>query len=215
VILNGGNATLSARLLEDDGPAVVGRTVNFTLGAQACNGVTNASGVASCGVPVSSALGPQTVTSNFAGDAFYLPSSDSDSVIVFAFPSKGAFVIGDTSAGAAGTKVWWGSKWATVNALSGGAAPSAFKGFAENPTLPVTSPPATCSVPWTSSPGNSGAPPSTVPAYMGVIVSGSVSKTGSSISSTSTRIVVVQPDAGYGPSPGKPGTGTIVAVYCP
>ena len=42
VILNGANATLSARLLEDDSPPVIGRTVNFTLGAQACSGVTNA-----------------------------------------------------------------------------------------------------------------------------------------------------------------------------
>jgi FtsP/CotA-like multicopper oxidase with cupredoxin domain len=215
VILNGGSLTLSGRLLEDDGPAVAGRTVNFAIGAQACSGVTNAGGIASCSVVVSSALGPQTVTSTFAGDAFYLPSSDSDSVIVFAFPAKGAFVIGDTSAGGAGSQVWWGSDWAKVNALSGGAAPSAFKGFAENPSLPSTSPPAMCSVPWTSSPGNSGAPPATVPAYMGVLVSGSVSKAGSSISSTSTRIVVVQPDAGYGPSPGKGGKGTIVAVYCP
>ncbi len=34
VILNGANATLSGLLLEDDGPPVVGRTVNFTLGAR-------------------------------------------------------------------------------------------------------------------------------------------------------------------------------------
>ena len=84
------NATLSGRLLEDDGPPVIGRTVDFTLGAQACSGVTDASGVASCTVAVSSALGTSIpITANFAGDAFYLPSSDTATAIVFAFPSQG------------------------------------------------------------------------------------------------------------------------------
>ena len=46
------------------------------------------------------------------------------------------------------------------------------------------------------------------------MVASGVSKNGSTIGGTITKIVVVQPNAGYGPSPGKPGTGTIVAVYC-
>ena len=39
-------------------------------------------------VPPSLGLGPQTVSASFAGDAYYRPSSDSESVIVFAFPSS-------------------------------------------------------------------------------------------------------------------------------
>jgi hypothetical protein len=124
-------------------------------------------------------------------------------------------VIGDGGSAVGASVKWWGADWAKTNVLSGGAAPSAFKGFAENPNLPTSTPPGSCSAPWTSSPGNSGAPPATVPTYMGVLVSSNVGKTGSNISAASTRIVVVNVGAGYGPSPGKPGSGTVVAVYCP
>ena len=216
VILNGSNATLSGRLLEDDGPPVIGRTVNFTLGAQACSGVTNPSGIASCTVAVSSALGTSIpITANFAGDAFYLPSSDADTAIVFAFPSKGVFLVGDTSAASGGVVEWWGHSWSNNNVLSGGSAPSAFKGFGLDVALPTTSPPAVCGVPWSTAPGNSPAPPDTVPAYMGVLVSSAASKTGSSISGNTTSIVVVQVDPGYAGNPGKPGKGTVIATFCP
>jgi FtsP/CotA-like multicopper oxidase with cupredoxin domain len=216
VILNGSNATLSGRLLEDDGPPVIGRTVSFTLGAQACSGPTNASGVASCTVAVSSGLGTSIpITANFAGDAFYLPSSDADTAIVFAFPSKGVFLVGDTSAASGGVVEWWGHSWSNNNVLSGGSAPSAFKGFGLDVALPTTSPPAVCGVPWSTGPGNSPAPPGTVPAYMGVLVSSAASQTGSSISGNTTSIVVVQVDPGYAGNPGKPGKGTVIATFCP
>jgi hypothetical protein len=216
VILNGANATLSAQLLEDDSPPVIGRTVNFTLGAQACSGPTDGAGIASCTIAVSSALGASIpITANFAGDAFYLPSSDADTAIVFAFPSKGAFVLGNVSAASGGAVQWWGSQWAKDNVLGGGSAPSAFKGFAENVTLPTSTPPASCGAPWTSGPGNSGAPPGTVPSYMGVLVSSSITKSGPTINGNTTSIVVVEVAPGYGPSPGKAGTGTVIATYCP
>ncbi len=215
VILNGSNATLSGLLLEDDTPPVVGRTVSFTLGAQACSGVTNAGGVASCVVPVASALGSVPITAAFAGDAYYLPSSDADTAILFAFPSRGVFVAGDTSAAVGSGVNWWGHSWATNNALTGGAAPSAFKGFASTVTLPTSTPPASCGSAWTTQPGNSSAPPDTVPQYMGVVVSSSISQSGASIGGNTTSIVVVQTQPGYASSPGKPGTGTVIAVYCP
>jgi hypothetical protein len=214
VILNGASATLSGLLLEDDGPPVVGRTVDFTLGAQACSGVTNAGGTASCVIPVASVLGSVPITANFAGDAFYLPSSDTDTAIVFAFPSRGVFVIGDTSAAAGGPQNWWGHSWAQ-NALSGGPAPSAFKGFAATVSLPTSSPPAVCGSPWTTGPGNSPDPPGTVPQYMGVVVSSATTKSGNVISGNTTQIVVVNVQPGYDANPGHPGTGTIVAVFCP
>ena len=49
---------------------------------------------------------------------------------------------------------------------------------------------------------------------MGVVVTGEVSKSGSTISGTGLHIVVVKVDAGYAPDPADHGTGTIVAVYC-
>jgi hypothetical protein len=50
---------------------------------------------------------------------------------------------------------------------------------------------------------------------MGVIVTSEVSKSGSTISGPISRIVVVTPDPGYAPNPGHPGTGTVVATFCP
>jgi FtsP/CotA-like multicopper oxidase with cupredoxin domain len=216
VILNGSSATLSGQLLEDDGPPVVGRTVDFTLGAQGCSGPTNASGIASCSVAVNSGLGTSIpITANFAGDAFYLPSSDADTAIVFAFPSKGVFVVGNTSAGSGGVVEWWGHSWSSNNVLTGGAASPSFKGFALDVALPTTTPPAVCGVPWSTGPGNSEAPPDSVPEFMGVLVSGNTTKSGSTISGTTASIMVVAVDPGYAGNPGQPGRGTVIATYCP
>ena len=57
-------------------------------------------------------------------------------------------------------------------------------------------------------------PPATVPAYMGVLVSSKVSKSGSTISGDAKSIVVVKTDPGYAPNPGHAGTGTVVAAFC-
>jgi hypothetical protein len=95
--------------------------------------------------------------------------------------------------------------------LSGGPAPDSFKGFASNIS---TNPPA-CSDSWTSRPGNSSRPPDTIPPYMGVVVSSSISQSGSTISGDAPEIVVVRANPGYRRDPGHPGTGTVVAVYCP
>ena len=219
ILANASSLTVSATLLEDGSvpPSPSGQTVTFTLGAQSCSGTTDASGNVSCTIsPVSSQLGNQTVTSVFAGDAYYLPSSDSDQVVVFAFPSRGAFTLGDLTAAGAGsnTVTWWSHSWSSLNSLSGGQAPASFKGFASDVTLPSMSPPELCGTTFTARPGNSGNPPDTVPEYMGVLVASSVSQSGSTINGTWGSIVVVHTDAGYGPNPGHPGTGTIVATFC-
>jgi FtsP/CotA-like multicopper oxidase with cupredoxin domain len=215
VILGGATATLSAVVLEDDGPPVVGRIVDFTLGVQACSGATDGSGIASCSIAVGSPLGPVPITATFAGDAYYLGSADADTAIVFAFPSNGAFVVSDTSAISGGNVEWWGHSWSDANVPSGGAAPPAFKGFTENVTLPTSTPPASCGSAWSTTGGNSATPPGTVPQYMGVLVSSSISKDGATIGGNTTSIVVVSVQPGYAANPGNPGTGTVVAVYCP
>ena len=222
VIANGGTATMSALLLEDGNPAkpVANRTVTFTLGSgssiQMCSGVTTSSGIAICLIgPVAQPLGPGVVGSAFAGDtappAFYLGSSANATTIVFAFLDSGAMVVGDQTAAIGGPAAFWGSDWSITNQMSGGAAPSAFKGFASNP---ATQPP-TCGIAWTSAQGgNSPKPPATVPSYMGVLVATNVTQSGSTMSGDVLSIIVVQTNAGYSPTPGHPGTGTILAQFC-
>lgn len=218
VILQGsGGATLSARLLEEGDPnvPVAGRTLTLGLGGESCTATTGADGTGSCTVTPSGTLGEQELTSTFAGDAFYEPSSDSgDTAIVFAFPSRGAFAIG-SGADRSGTVTWWDDEWSAANPLAGGLAPTSFKGFASTvDALPTTSPATACGTSFTTRPGNSPPPVTDVPSYMGVLVTDRVTKSGSTISGTFSKIVVVRTDEGYAPSPGHPGTGRVVATFC-
>jgi Bacterial Ig-like domain (group 3) len=214
VIANNTTAHLSGVLLEDGTVPIVGRTVDFTLGtggtAQTCSGVTDAAGIAACTIfPVNQPPGPGVVAANFAGDAFYLPSFASQATIIFAFLDHGSFVVGDETD--TGSVEFWGHSWSRDNVLSGGPAPDSFKGFA---SAISTNPPA-CGDTWTSRPGNSSNPPDTIPPYMGVVVSSSITQSGSTISGDAPDIVVVRTNPGYRRDPGHPGTGTVVAVYCP
>jgi len=52
------------------------------------------------------------------------------------------------------------------------------------------------------------------PGATGDPVRAAVTKHGSSIGGTITKIVVVITAAGYAANPGHPGTGTVVAAYC-
>jgi Bacterial Ig-like domain (group 3) len=217
--VNGQPVTLSGVLATDDpaaGTPLGGKLVTFTLGsggsAQSCSGTTNASGAASCQIAsVSQAAGAVPVAASFAGDTFYQAASATSSVDVFVPPATGAFVIGDKSAGSPtiGKAVnFWGSQWAKNNSFSGGSAPSAMKGFADSPKS------LSCGDTWTTDPGNSSSPPTSLPSQINVIVSSKVTKSGSKISGTILHIVVVQVGPGYGPAPGQPGNGTIVGTIC-
>ncbi len=132
-----------------------------------------------------------------------------DACTAFQFPSGGLFVVGDLVSLAGGSTVnFWGSQWAQNNPLTSGAAPNAFKGFEDGTTT------LTCGGTWTSKPGNSSNPPATVPQFMGVIVSSSIQKNGSTISGNVKKIIVIQTNPGYGPAPGKVGTGKVIAIFC-
>ncbi len=136
---------------------------------------------------------------------------------MFAFPSRGAFTLGDKTVAAATattTVTWWADNWNQLNSLSGGTAPSADKGFAGTVTLPTTTPPAACGSAWATTGGNSPPPTSGVPSYMGTLVTSKVTKTGSGISGNTVHIVVVKTNPGYQPNPLDHGTGVIVATYC-
>ena len=134
-----------------------------------------------------------------------------------AFPSRGAFVLGDlTVAGATPTTsvTWWAEDWTRLDQLSGGRAPASFKGFAATVSLPTSTTPGSCGSSWSTTPGNSPPPTADVPSYMGALVAGAVRKSGSSIAGNTVHIVVVKTAAGYSPDPAGHGTGTIVAMYC-
>jgi uncharacterized repeat protein (TIGR01451 family) len=217
VIANGQPVTLTATVLEDGTtPPSPSVTATLSVDGQSCSGTSDPIGVVSCTIPlVSVPLGPQPLAAVFAGNAYYLPSSDtSKTATVFGFLQHGAFVLGNTTVALATpttTVTWWASTWSTLNELTGGS-PASFKGFAATTS---TKPPA-CTATWTTKPGNSSKPPAAaaIPAYMGVIVSKSITKSGTTISGHIAQIVVVKTDPGYEPNPGHAGTGTIVANYC-
>jgi len=131
------------------------------------------------------------------------------SQIVYGYPAgvSGAFVIGDINAVVGKEVTFWGARWAKSNSLSGGRAPSAFKGFADSIPRPPSSGGA-----WTANPDNSSEPPKSIPSYMAVIVSSSITESGSKISGNVSQMVVVQTAPGYKPNPGHSGTGTVVAI---
>jgi hypothetical protein len=115
------------------------------------------------------------------------------------------FVIGDGNA-AVGTHVtFWGAQWAKDNSVSGGTAPSAFKGLA------LSTDATNCL--FSSGPGNSVDPADALPAGdVAVLVASSIVKSGSTISGTFVGMVAVQPDPGYASDPGHAGTGAVVGV---
>jgi Tol biopolymer transport system component len=214
LITFGRGAVLSAVMKSEDTAHsdLSGKEVTFTLGSgsggQSCTGTTDAGGNAGCIIsPVTVPIGPATVTMNFAGDSFYNPSTDSESVIIFAFLDHGSFVIGDQAAAVNTTVTFWDAQWSNANAMSSGPAPTSFKGFADT----ISATPAGCGETWTT-PGNSSSPPDTVPAYMAVVASSSIYQSGGVIEGNIDKLVVVITDPGYSPAPGHRGTGTVVGV---
>lgn len=209
VIANNHATTFSATLKEDGTTSIVGRTITISIGSQSCSaGPTDATGTASCSVTLNQALGPGTISASFAGDGFYLPSSTSEGVTVFAFLARGAMAIGNLNAAVGSSVTFWGAQWSTLNSLSGGPAPSGMKGYADGSSQ-------SCGAAWTGDTGTSGDPPSSVPSYMGVVVSSTITMQGSTLLvGDAPMIVVVRTNPGYGPAAGQAGTGTVVAVFC-
>jgi uncharacterized repeat protein (TIGR01451 family) len=232
ILVGASGAALDAQLQEDgandddgDGGNAapdLGRAMTLSLGSKSCSALTDMAGHAQCTIPLSQlstiGLGPKTVGASFAGDSKYKPSSASASAIVFAFPSRGAFTLGDTTAATAGSSTvnWWNANWYLLNRVSGGQAPASDKGFAGTVTsLPTGgSQPTACTGTWTTTGGSSPPPTSGVPSYMGVLVTSAVTKNGSIINGNFVHIVVVRVNPGYSPNSGGVGSGTIVATYC-
>ncbi len=145
-------------------------------------------------------------------DVVGLLDSPDSLALLFEPSAGGAFVIGDEANHAAGDRVnFWGAQWAKNNPVSGVAARgrNSFKGFANTPALPQ------CGDVWTSRPGNSSKPPTgPLSAAMRVIVTDRVTKKGPVLSGIVDKILVVKPEAGYGPNPGHRGFGEVLSVVC-
>jgi len=54
---------------------ILGVTLTFTLGTQSCSSPTDINGQASCAITLNQVPGPYTVTTNFAGNGLFLPST--------------------------------------------------------------------------------------------------------------------------------------------
>jgi hypothetical protein len=178
-------------------------TVQFKVDGVNFGGpVAVVAGQASSASTTTLALGPHIITAVYSGDSTHLGSTGAMNQLVYGIPANGAFVIGDEEALVGAQVTFWSSQWTQNNDLSGTDANNAFKGFANNVT----------SATWTTSTGNSSNPPSTIPAYMIVLVTSTSTKSGATISGNIVGRVIVHTNAGYAANPGHAGTGTIVAV---
>jgi len=155
-----------------------------------------------------------TITATYKGDSTHEISKGTTTVIVISPTAlaHGSFVIGDQNATIGNVVTfsdveWWGSNWWKENSLSGGRAPSDFKGFAESSPSPPT-----CGETWTTNTGNSSGPPATVPEYMEVIGASKITQSGSTVTGNAPKLAVVKTNPGYLPDPGHKGTGKVVAV---
>jgi len=180
-----------------DGSAPAPGTVSGTAGSYSVNGTHSYA-----------TTGPETVKVTIADDGGASASAASQ-FLIYGTAQGGNFVVGDRNA-AVGTNVtFWGSQWSKLNKLSHGTAPSAFKGFETTP------PRATCGTTWNTGTGNSPPPPAgPLPNYMLVVVTSTVTTSGSTISGDTVHLVVVKVNPGYGPDPSQAGTGSVVAVVC-
>jgi len=167
---------------------------------------SNGSGFNVSGSHTYSAVGSYTIKTYIA-DVGGSTANATSTLQGYSYVAGGGFTIGDQSAGVGSNVTWWGSQWSTANKLTGGTAPSGFKGFENSAANP------TCGTNWTSSGGNSPPPANTVPQYMATIVTSKVSTSGTSkYNGNTVKMVVVKTNAGYNPNTGSAGTGTVVAV---
>jgi Bacterial Ig-like domain (group 1) len=210
----GTTATVQATFTNSCGQPLQNVGVTFTVPSGPNAGrtfpaTTDANGVAT--ITYSSLMtGTDRLAAAVINMAGTIPSSNTVTVTwvaVFA-PGGGSFVISDLKDVTGGSVYWWGAQWWKQDHLRIGLAPAAFKGFEKSNLSPW------CGQPWTTRPGNSPKPPRSVSSLMAVIVSSHITKRGSVISGNILHIVVVQTNPGYGPNPGHPGTGTIVATLC-
>jgi RHS repeat-associated protein len=221
-VAGGGAQPVSARLVDDDGQPLAGRTVTFRLGTAVAEAVTGADGTATASLSVPNlATGTARLEAAFSGDAWYRASSAASTVLV-AQPTSFVIWGGNTPGLRLGERVqFWGAQWSRQVRGGDYADQADFKGWSNAPLPPrlcqpnahTTGTPRLDASCWTSKPGNSN-PPAKLGNYIQVIVSTSIAKNGSTIYGNIAATVVLQVDtsSAYGPDPGHPGYGTVLGV---
>ena len=213
---------VSARLRDPDSLAPIqGKPVTFSVGTVTATAVTDANGVAATTITLgpNQMSGPSSLTVSFAGDVFYEPAFRTVAVTIYLSSS---FVIwGGNDAGLKlGQRVnFWGSQWESQVLQGEYHTNPSFKGLADPVSQihicqPNATPQGLTPTCWVSKGGQTWPPPISVPAYIEVIVSTVIAKAGTDIygNIAGAAVVKVDPQPPYGPDPGKPGYGVIVAV---
>ena len=78
----GQTVALQAQLKDDDGNAISGKSLSFTLGTQSAGAVTGAGGVGQANLALTQPEGTYTVATAFAGDTYYAAASDFDPFLI-------------------------------------------------------------------------------------------------------------------------------------
>lgn len=206
----------------DDRTPIAGRTLVFEVGGTSASATTDSAGVATASLTLdANATGTASLRVSFAGDNYYKPSAEETQVTRY-LPTGFAIWGGNTP----GLQLWrrvnfWGHSWAQQ--VQGGDYDSQadFKGFAANlsrfalcqPTARTTGTPALEPGCWLSKTGQS-SPPARLPQYIGVLVVDSIDKQQGDVYGNIAALAIVKVDSSpaYGPVPGKPGWGTLVAI---
>jgi hypothetical protein len=208
----GTTASVTATFTNSCGQALQNVSVQFTVlsgpnAGRTGTGTTDPSGQATFSY-TGTVTGTDTLRASVTNVIGTLTSNLVTVTWVAFAPGGGAFVISDLRDINGQPVYWWGAQWWKNDHLSSGLAPASFKGFENGNRSPW------CGQTWTTRAGNSSKPPRTVSTYMAVIVAGHIVKRGPVISGDIVHIVLVRTNLGYGPNPGHPGTGTIVATLC-
>jgi RHS repeat-associated protein len=220
----GNSESLSAVLRDATNQRPIPNAVlRFEVGSTQVSSTTDANGVATANITlpptqISEALPLKII---FAGDECRAATSFAVDVTAYLQTS---FVIwgGNNERLRIGQKVnFWGHSWPNQVTSGDYKAHGDFKGYADTVNrsqlcqvnVRTTGAPPLNDSCWSTKPGQS-FPPETIPTYIGVIVSTSIDKGGPRDFGNIAALAVVKVDAQppYGPNPGKPGFGTIVAV---
>ena len=155
------------------------------------------------------ALGPKPIQVTITDDGGATAVANMQDLL-YAYNSRGDFVIGDKNATVGAPVQFWGAQWSSKNSFSRFSHPANFKGFEGLVTVPR------CGTGWLNlvNRPNDATPPATVPAYVAVIVSSSVLKFGPIDLGNIAHVVVVKTDPGYAADPSHAGTGTVVGTIC-
>ncbi len=212
------HVSVSATLLEDGQEPIANRAILFTATSNADGtivtgiGTTDGSGVASTTLDLQP--GDYALDAHFTSDGYYEDAGATTQTHLYVYqPSQFAIWGGNAPGTAANPNVvagqdytFWGAKWYKQVTSGHYGAGNSFKGYVDTISEDGTT--------WTARPGNSSGPPATVAGYIGVLVTTSVDKSGSTLSGNVAEIVVIKvndPNA-YRPDPGHAATGVVVAI---